>query len=60
MKTQQRLRDLYWSLAIARKLLDTARRERRWSDANYYAKCVEADELRATELLQQRAQRCAP
>lgn len=45
----------YWALAIARKLLSTARADRRFDDANYYAKNVEVEERGARELLAQEA-----
>lgn len=48
---EQELRNVYWELAIAWKLYDTAVRERRFEDANYYSKQREAAELRARTLL---------
>lgn len=45
------LREVYWDLAIAWKLYDTAVRERRFDDANYYAQQREVAEIRARALL---------
>lgn len=45
------LRCVYWELAMAWKLYDTAVRERRFEDANLYAKQREAVEMRVRELL---------
>jgi hypothetical protein len=42
---------LFWELAIARKLEQTAVRERRFDDANYYMGQRRAAELRAQALL---------
>lgn len=51
MNTEHELRLVYWDLAIAWKLYDAAIRERRFEDANYYAKQREAAEVRARALL---------
>lgn len=45
------MRNVWWELAIAWKLYDTAVRERRFDDANYYSKQREAAEIKARELL---------
>lgn len=46
------LRYVYWDLATAWKLYDSAVRDKRFDDANYYAKQREVAEIRARELLQ--------
>ena len=48
---EQEMRGAWWELAIAWKLYDTAVRERRYEDANYYARQREVAERRARELL---------
>lgn len=47
----KQLRYVYWDLATAWKLYDSAIRDRRFEDANYYAKQREAAEVRARALL---------
>jgi hypothetical protein len=42
---------LFWELAMARKLRDTAYRERRFDDVNYYEKQLLSAEIRAKRLL---------
>lgn len=42
---------LIWELAIARKLYASALADRRFFDANYYLKNIQAVELRAQALL---------
>lgn len=42
---------VYWELALAWKLYDTAVREQRLEDATYYAKQRESAEIRARKLL---------
>lgn len=51
MNVENEMRNVWWELAIAWKLYDTAVRERRFDDANYYAKQREAAEIRARDLL---------
>jgi DNA-binding transcriptional regulator WhiA len=50
-KREHLKRLLYWEIAIARKLENTAVRERRFEDANYYSKQAQAAEIRARALL---------
>lgn len=45
------LRMVYWDLATAWKLYDSALRDRRIDDANYYAKQRLVAEIRARKLL---------
>lgn len=53
MTKQERheLQCVYWELAVAWKLYDTAIRDQRFEDANYYAKQREVAENRARQLL---------
>jgi hypothetical protein len=44
-------RALFWRLAMNRKLRESAITDRRFADANYYAKCIEADTRRALRML---------
>lgn len=48
---ERELRLVYWDLAIAWKLYDSAVRDARYNDANHYARCITAAEGRARRLL---------
>ena len=47
---------IYWELAIARKLLDTAIRRHHHYNAAYYRSELQAAQLRATALLKRAAE----
>lgn len=49
--TKHELKLLYWDIAIARTLYETAIGQRRFEDANYYARCIEVASIRARKLL---------
>lgn len=51
MDLDKELRMAYWDLATAWKLYDSALRDRRTEDVNYYAKQRQAAEFRARQLL---------
>ena len=52
----RRASELYWQLAVTRKLYDSALAAGRYEDVNYYARCLTAFKARAQSLLKSKAE----